>query len=405
MTTAKDQCRSRYLLYQVSTFLDLHPIYLRNLMVLEYHKTSLCRLNLGQREMTIGESLHSLWSHADIISQTEKGSPCPILKPNHTRSSFSGDTLPVPEAMPSPPPASTLSTWVPDGSLRFVNPHYLSPAEKQLLENQRDVQGAGKRKECTDDSCDHGDVKKVDKDVEEVEEKRPKKMGRPLPITQDDSAIPTPAPLHMGLFEARERPSTFESTFRHMATHSSRPFRGTVNEMDLLRQVKSNNLSIPQPSNPQTQAHVPSRPQHQFHHGPPNMNWQPPGKTIYSNIHHYHQQYKHHHHQSQHQYQVQHQHQLQPLRATQPPSQQPHNKSNDPFTYAPLLILPQLHPTSIARTATPITLEKKRDPKSPNPLHYRRTRYILVIGILHLVMSLTHHLVLHPILISWALPF
>lgn len=183
-------------------------------------------------------------------------------------------------------------------------------------------------------------------------------MGRPLP--QDDTAIPTPYPAMDQLFTVRERPSTFESTFRRMASRSS-PIIGPSNvfsttsrtdEMDLLRQVRSNNLSIPNPTPTQT-SFSQSQSQHIYINRPENleryMNWVPSGNFSQDRTH-----YNHiHHHQHQHQ---QRQQQIQSHHQQSQHHQQPQqNKQNDLFTYKPLYHPP---PTS--------SYIYRPDPK-PNP--------------------------------------
>lgn len=156
------------------------------------------------------------------------------------------------------------------------------------------------------------------------DEERPKKIGRPLPAQNDDPLGPPP----LAISFPRGR-STQQSSLQR---RHSRPSPGYTpnqsNEMDLLRQVKRNNLSMPMPT------FTPPLPTHTTH-GPVSnsdrfKNWIPSGnhpqdRVQYNHIHNQHQQpslqhgYQHHQHQLQH-------------RGTLPQQ----NKQNDLFTFKPL---------------------------------------------------------------------
>jgi hypothetical protein len=104
-----------------------------------------------------------------------------------------------------------------------------------------------------------GDV--VEEEEKQVEE-RPKKMGRPL--GRDDSTIPTPSPLPY-MFPVRERHSTFPSSLinrsssrpPHASTSKPQLHRSQTDDLDLLRQVKSNNLVIPSTITSTSSSHIP----------------------------------------------------------------------------------------------------------------------------------------------------
>jgi hypothetical protein len=283
--------------------------------------------------MTKGESCHFPWIvNADVSlpapKNTQGSDPISPENPLPT----SSEKLPVPESMSSPPPPA-FKTWVPDGSLRFINPDFLSSAEKQTLEQQVQVQGkasVGKRKECEEGSTNNEDKgeKAVNKENGDGvgngngNEERPKKMGRPLLVQDEDLLGPPPLAT---MSSPLGRPSTFPSSLQR---RHSRPSAGNIpdqpNEMDLLRQVKSNNLSIP------TSSHEPNLNRY--------LNWVPSGnysqdRVQYNHIHNQHRQ--HVHHQQSHQNQSQHR--------VQTPQQ---NKQNDLFTYKPLYHPPNPSPNS-----------------------------------------------------------
>jgi hypothetical protein len=258
--------------------------------------------------------------------------------------------------MPSPPPPA-FKTWVPDGSLRFINPDFLSSAEKQTLEQQVQVQvkaNVGKRKESEPTTIDEEDQGKQAVNKENGDgngnEERPKKMGRPLPLIQNEDLLGPPPLATMS--SPHGRPSTFPSALQR---RHSRPMTGYIpnqtNETDLLRQVKSNNLSMPTLTQSSTQ----------FTHGPDSnlhryLNWVPSGnypqdRVQYNHIHNQHRQ--HVHHQQLHQPQ----HRLQ-------------NKQNDLFTYKPLYHPP--NPTPSSYTYRPEqTPPNRRSSTSSTDIHPR----------------------------------
>jgi hypothetical protein len=230
--------------------------------------------------------------------------------------------------MSSPPPPA-FKTWVPDGSLRFINPDFLSSAEKQTLEQQVQVQGkasasVGKRKECEEGSTNNEDKdeKAVNKENGHVDgngnanEERPKKMGRQLPVQDEDLLGPPPLAT---MSSPLGRASTFPSSLQR---RHSRPSSGNIpnqpNETDLLRQVKSNNLSIP------TSSHEPNL--NRYLNCVPSGNY-PQDRVQYNHIH------------NQHRQQVHHQQLQQPQHRLQ-------NKQNDLFTYKPLYHPPNSTPSS-----------------------------------------------------------
>jgi hypothetical protein len=272
----------------------------------------------------------------------------------------SSEKLPAPESIPSPPP-SAFKTWVPDGSLRFINPDFLSSAEKQTLEQQVQVQvkaSVGKRKECEEAPTDHEEKgekalskENGDGDGNENEE-RPKKMGRPLPLIRNEDLL-GPPPLAT-IPSPHGRPSTFPSALQR---RHSRPSAGNIpdqsNETDLLRQVKSNNLSMPTLT--QSSIHIT--------HGPISnpdryLNWIPSGNYPQDRV-----QYNHIHHQHRHHQQLQqsqHQHRVQP----------PQHKHNDLFTYKPLYHPP--NPTPSSYTYRPEqTPPNRRSSTSSTDIHPR----------------------------------
>lgn len=225
--------------------------------------------------------------------------------------------------MSSPSPLSTFSTWVPDDSLRFIKPHYLSLAEKETLQQQKTIKTLcverGKRKECEDDSAENaGDEawkNKKDEGCRKGDEERPKKMGRPLPLAPDDS------PTGQTPFTSRELSSRLSASLQRTHSQPRLPVPSSTtrpDEMDLLRQVKSNNLSLP--TGPA------SRPNPANMYG--NINWQPPRPPSYANPYRQHLKpvYQYPQHQQQHHYHHPHQQR----------QYNQHQQQNDLFTYAPL---------------------------------------------------------------------
>jgi len=241
----------------------------------------------------------------------------------------SWQTLPRPASVPSSPPPAFM-TWVPDGSLRFINPDFLSSAEKQTLEQQVQVQIKAKpmkRKESDPltSSEDQGEQLPNEGEVKgNGDEERPKKIGRPIVAKNDVSLGPPP----LAISFPRGRPTIQSSLQRRHSRPSSGYIPNQTNETDLLRQVKSNNLNMP------IATFTPSLPTHTTR-GPISnsdryMNWIPSGnhpqdRAQYDHIHNQHrrpphrQEYRHHQHQPQ--------HRVAPLQQ---------NKQNDLFTYKPL---------------------------------------------------------------------
>jgi hypothetical protein len=178
-------------------------------------------------------------------------------------------------------------------------------------------------------------------------EERPKKMGRPLPLIQNADLLGPPPLATMS--SPHGRPSTFPSALQR---RHSRPSAGNLpdqsNEMDLLRQVKSNNLSMPTLTQSSTQ----------FTHGPDSnlhryMNWVPSGNYPQDRV-----QYNHIHNQRQQQHQNQSQHRVQ------------QNKQNDLFTYKPLYHPP--NPTPSSYTYRPEqTPPNRRSSTSSTDIHPR----------------------------------
>jgi len=156
------------------------------------------------------------------------------------------------------------------------------------------------------------------------DEERPKKIGRPLHAQNGDSLGPPPPPVSF----PRGRPTLQSSLQRRHSRPSLGYTPNQSNEMDLLRQVKSNNLSMPIPT------FTPSLPTH-ITHGPISnsdryINWIPSGnypqdRIQYNHIHNQHRQPSHQQGYQHHQHQLQHRRTL--------PQQ---NKQNDLFTYKPL---------------------------------------------------------------------
>jgi len=274
--------------------------------------------------MTKGES-HLLRVNADVrlptLKDTRGSDP---ISPKTPLPASSGK-VPAPESIPSPL-TSAFKTWVPDGSLRFINPDFLSSAEKQTLEQQVQVEvkaSVGKRKESEpsikyEDKGEKAVDRRNDSGNGNDHEERPKKMGRPLPLIQNEDLL-GPPPLATISFPLG-RPSTFTSALQR---RHSRPSLTQPNEMDLLRQVKSNNLSMPT---------LTQSSRNTTHGSNSNvdgyLNWIPTGNYPQDRV-----QYNHIH--NQHRQQVHHQQLHQPQHRLQ-------NKQNDLFTYKPLY-----HPTNL----------------------------------------------------------
>lgn len=206
-------------------------------------------------------------------------------------------------------------------------------------------------------------------------------MGRPL--GRDDSTIPTPTPTPTTanlpyMFPVRERPSTFPSSLINRS--SSRPpvptsvnkpplHRSQTDDLDLLRQVKSNNLSIPSiGAGTSTSSNIPLhnttseqlRVQPHLHQYQPQYSSQRPS------------QHQNHHQSVRHQsvpYQVP----TTSAQATYPHTatrqhlqQKRHQHYEPPFTHAPLHHPPSSSNYTYRPTASEGT-KKKPVQSSPNP--------------------------------------
>jgi hypothetical protein len=168
-------------------------------------------------------------------------------QPSSTRSSTATPSpCPSPLAPPEPhdTPQTTFSTWLPDDSLRFINPRFLSTDEKETLQSQ-----LGKRKSEEDE--DHaGADQRGRSSILQADE------GCSVPAKQSTLSSPTaiqsrtsrPTPTkhlpHPVMPSATDLSAVLAPSRSTLSRPSLGP-RSRTTDLDLLRQVKSNNLSLP----------------------------------------------------------------------------------------------------------------------------------------------------------------
>lgn len=187
---------------------------------------------------------------ADLDSKAASLDP---VSPPHSLPKTVPHPISTPQAVQEQPALQPFLTWLPDDSLQFINPKLLSDAEKANLERQR-------RRSEADADLPRSISPKQSGNTVDIDSIRGSQNGRNMHSAKPGVARSRP-------YDAQVRPPPA----------SGRPIlgrRAMTTDHDLLRQVKSNNLTLPASAPSTTTGHLQA---FRAHPPPPPL---PPGFQI-----------------------------------------------------------------------------------------------------------------------------